>query len=203
MVLFKPMRILLIEDNHDHAELIERSLDQGIPRVRVQLCVNAKEAYRLIEENEYDLILTDFYLPDAKGDAHIRQLNKRAPEVPVVVITGQGDEKTAARSIKAGAEDYVVKTREVLAALPKILKRSIVKHNSHQNKRRKELQKHLNNQKQKVKKVLGEVAALDRKVKTLKKGGRKKTGRTIRGVSGIENLMQRIESLKRFVRNIF
>jgi DNA-binding NtrC family response regulator len=199
------MRILLIEDNRDHAELIQRSLHHGLPRVQVRLTSTAREAYRILRNGDFDLVLSDFYLPDAKGESHIRQLNKRAPEIPIVVITGQGDEKAAARSIKAGAEDYVVKTREVLAALPRILKRVVVKHHSHQNKRKKEMARHFHHQKQKVKKVLGEMKAIDRKMKVLKRQNSKSVRRATKGhVSPpLESLMQRIESLKKFIRGMF
>ncbi len=199
------MRILLIEDNRDHADLIQRSLDSGFPRVDVQLTSHAKEAYHALKRQRFDLILSDYYLPDAKGEGHIRQLNKRAPEIPIVVITGQGDEKVAARSIKAGAEDYVVKTREVLAALPKILRRAIVKHNSHQNKRRREMQKHMRHQKLKVNRVLGEMAEIDRKMKLLKKQNRKEKARPGKRKANppLESLLDRLESLKKFVRKVF
>jgi len=199
------MRILLIEDNRDHAELIQRALDAGFPNVRVEIATTAKQGYQTLKDKNkrFDLVLSDFYLPDAKGESHVRVLNKAAPDIPIVVITGQGDEKVAARSIKAGAEDYVVKTREVLAALPKILRRAIVKHNSHQNKRKREMQKHMHHQKQKVQKVLGEMAAIDRKMKSLQKQNRRK--KADKGIvnPAVEGLMDRFESLKKFVRKVF
>jgi len=197
-------RILLIEDNNDHAELIQRSLHQGLGPLQVTLTTTAKEAYGLLLSRSFDLILTDFYLPDAKGEPHIRKLYKIAPAIPIVVITGQGDEKIAARSIKAGAEDYVVKTREVLAALPGILKRAVVKHQSHQNKKKKEFQKHLTRQKETVKKVLGEVDELDRKMKHLKKQSKKPSQRSKKsGTLSVEHLVQQIDSLRSFVRKMF
>jgi len=122
------IRILLIEDNEDHAELIQRSLQKGFGKIKLQIAVTAKEAYRALERKTYDLILSDYYLPEIEGDDHIRELHRRAPSVPLVIITGQGDEKIAAKSIQSGAEDYIVKTREALEALPTILKRAIVKH---------------------------------------------------------------------------
>src|SRR5215831_14050184 len=113
-------RILLIEDNNDHAELIQRSLQKGFDKVRIQIVDSAKEAYRVLERKEFDLILSDYYLPGIDGDEHIRELNDRAPSVPIVVITGQGDEKIAAKSIQSGTDDYIVNTREAVEALPNI-----------------------------------------------------------------------------------
>ncbi len=198
------MKILLIEDNDDHAELIQRSLENGLGRIRVTLTHNAREAYRLLNNHNFDLILSDYYLSDAKGESHIRQLYKIAPSIPIVVITGQGDEKIAARSIKAGAEDYVVKTRDVLAALPGILKRAILKLNSRQNKKKREMQKHLSHQKETVKKVLGEVNAIDRRMKRLKTQVRKPVRRSRRDSNtAVEHVVQQIENLRKFVKKMF
>jgi len=198
-------RILLIEDNNDHAELIQRSLQKGFDKVRIQIVDSAKEAYRVLERKEFDLILSDYYLPGIDGDDHIRELNDRAPSVPIVVITGQGDEKIAAKSIQSGAEDYIVKTREALEALPNILKRAMVKHRSHRNQRQKELRRHLGHQNESVKKVLGEVEAIDRKMKKLKKlkGGKNTRSAKDRDGSALEHLTQQIDSLKKFVKKMF
>lgn len=199
------IRILLIEDNDDHAELIERSLKKGFGKIQLQIAASAKESYHVLESKSFDLILSDYYLPEIDGDTHIRELNRRAPSIPIVIITGQGDEKIAAKSIQSGAEDYIVKTREALEALPTILKRAIVKHRSHQKNKHKEIRRHLDDQKEHAKKVLGEVAAIDRRVKKLKNGKRGKTSKTGQDHDGsaLDHLAQQIESLKKFVKKMF
>jgi DNA-binding NtrC family response regulator len=165
----------------------------------------AHEAYEILEKKPFDLILCDYYLPDTKGEMHIRELAKLAPTIPIIIITGQGDEKIAARSIKAGAEDYIVKTREALAALPSILKRAMTKHQSHQNKKQKEIQRHLKFQKKTVQKVLGEVDAIGKKMKILKKYPHKlkKKSPHSKDSTTLEHLAQRLDSLKNFVKNMF
>ncbi|MCE9626048.1 MAG: response regulator [Deltaproteobacteria bacterium] len=199
------IRILLIEDNDDHAELIERSLKKGFGKIQLQIAASAKESYHVLESKTFDLILSDYYLPEVDGDTHIRELSRRAPAIPLVIITGQGDEKIAAKSIQSGAEDYIVKTREALEALPTILKRAIVKHRSHQKNKRKEIRRHIDDQKEHAKKVLGEVAAIDRRVKKLKNGKNGKASRSGQAHDGsaLEHLTQQIESLKKFVKKMF
>lgn len=204
-------RILLIEDNQDHAELIERALEQEFRDVEVVVAESAQEAYDVLKENKrFDLVLTDYYLPDAKGESHIRQLHKKIPNIPIVVVTGQGDEKIAARSIKAGAEDYVVKTRDVLAALPRILKRAIVKHHTHQSKRQREMEKQLSEQKKTVQKVLGEMESIDRRVKQLQKGGKKASRSPSKSpapkvgpAASLERIVKQVDTLKGFIRKMF
>jgi len=197
-------RILLIEDNEDHADLIRRSLLKGFGKIRLHIAVGAKESYRKLEENKFDLILSDYYLPGIEGETHIHEINKRAPHVPIVIITGQGDEKIAAKSIQSGAEDYVVKTREALEALPTILKRALVKHRSHQKNKKEEIRSHLDHQKAHVKKVLGEVEQIDRHMKRLKKmnGSPKKSGTKKSDPSTLEHLTRQIDSLKKFVKSV-
>ena len=195
-------QILLIEDNEDHAELIQRSLNKGLGNIDVVLCKSAKAAYRILEKNHFDLILCDYYLPDSKEENHIRQLYKITPETPIVVITGQGDEKIAARSIKAGAEDYVVKTRDALAALPSILKRAMAKHRSHQSKKKQEINQHLQYHKRTAKKVLGEVEAIRQKMSRLKKKYKPKKALKLPDAMTLENLTCQVESLKKFVKKM-
>jgi len=171
----------------------------------MEVANSADKAYQTLGKKDFDLILSDYYLPAVDGDEHIRALSKIAPHIPIVVISGQGDEKTAARSIQSGAEDYIVKTREALESMPAILERAIVKHHSHQQKRSHEIKRHLENHRRKFKKVLGEVEDIDRKLKRLKKTKvkrRSRSGKTEDSLN-MEHFTQRIATLKKFVKNLF
>lgn len=198
-------RILLIEDNEDHAELIQKSLQKGFGKIQLKLVTSSDDAYKVLERKKFDLILSDYYLPGVDGDAHIRELNQRAPKIPIVIITGQGDEKIAARSIQSGAEDYVVKTREALEALPAILKRAIVKHQSHQEKKTREINRELNDQKKHAEKVLGEMEEIDRNIKKLRKNKKENpsSGGEEEDPFTLERLTHQFEALKEFFKNIF
>ncbi|HCU25671.1 MAG TPA: hybrid sensor histidine kinase/response regulator, partial [Deltaproteobacteria bacterium] len=78
----------------------ERSLQKGFRNIHMELAATPDEAYRTLKKKNFDLILTDYYLPATNSDDHIRELSKIAPHIPLVVITGQGDEKAATRSIQ-------------------------------------------------------------------------------------------------------
>lgn len=199
------IKILLIEDNEDHAELIHRTLTKGLGAIMVEFANSALQALKILEKEKFDLILCDYYLPDTTGEKHIRKLTKKAPGTPLIVITGQGDEKIAARSIKAGAEDYIVKTREALAALPSILKRTLTKHQSHQEKKKKEFQKYLRFQSQTIKKLLGEVESLGEKMRWLKRSSKKprKKSSNSTDISTLEHVAQQLDGLKLYVRRMF
>lgn len=115
------INILLIEDNPDHADLIIRSISKTIPRASFKHCPKQNECLSWIEKKKYDLVLMDFYLSGSSSLSLLQKIKESYPNLPVIIITGQGDEKTAAKSIKAGAEEYVEKTRDSLENLPKII----------------------------------------------------------------------------------
>jgi len=197
--------ILLIEDNKDHAELIQRSVSDGLGQVKVMVASRTSQAFSLLAKHNYDLILSDYYLPDSKGESYIKKLSEKAPDTPIIIITGQGDEKIAARSIKAGADDYIVKTREALKALPRILNRTFTKHQTSLEKKKNEIKKHLEAQKKAVKKVLGEVGKLEEKMKRLKKLSHppKRKNAPPSTSPSLETLAEQVNSLKEFVKKIF
>gem|GEM_PF-1418563 len=124
----KGLKILLVEDNHDHAELITRSVQKSNPSTRVKHAINRRKCLDLLEKASFDIILLDYYLSDVSGVELLSEIVRLYPRIPVIVVTGQGDERTAAKSIKAGAEEYIVKNRESLENLPKIINGTIHKH---------------------------------------------------------------------------
>jgi signal transduction histidine kinase/CheY-like chemotaxis protein len=91
-------RYLRADQECSYTILEEESAEAGLARCRV--C-------------EVDGILLDFLLPDANGLEFLEALNEQDWKCrpPVVMITGQGDEAIAARAIKSGAEDYLIKRR--------------------------------------------------------------------------------------------
>lgn len=115
--------ILLIEDNPDHAELIIRSL----PKFKVFQVKEKKSCLSILKKKRFDLILMDYYAEDKSMLSFVRELKSLNSNVPIIIITGHGDEQTAAKSIKAGADEYIVKTRKTLQSLPKIISQSIQK----------------------------------------------------------------------------
>ena len=115
--------ILLIEENADHAELIIRSL----PQFRLVQVKGMKSALSILKKKSFDLVLMDYYSKERSMLGFVCEIKKIAPQIPLVIITGHGDEQTAAKSIQAGADEYIVKTRKSLQSLPKIISRSIQK----------------------------------------------------------------------------
>ena len=110
------LRILIVEDVPNNAELAQRELRKAKMSF-VAKRVETREAFLdALESFSPDLILSDYALPAFDGMTALRLANERAPEVPVIMLTGSINEETAVECMKAGASDYVLKDHLVRLA---------------------------------------------------------------------------------------
>ena len=125
----RSFRILLVEDDPAHAELAGRVLlrEANVNEVvRVESGQDCLE--RLANDCNFDLILLDYSLPGIDGLETLGEINKNGYDMPVIMVTGHGDEAVAAEAIKIGAYDYVVKSGNYLAALPAVAMKALENH---------------------------------------------------------------------------
>ena len=106
--------ILLVEDDPAHATLINRAFEAHA-HCRLVIAATLEQARSLINNSSPDLIIADVKLPDGHGT----ELLNPGPGCPTIVMTSYSDEKVAVNAIKSGAADYIVKTQETMAALPR------------------------------------------------------------------------------------
>jgi two-component system response regulator HydG len=101
------LRLLIIDDEPFHAETVAESLE----RVGFDCAVatSGSAGARKIEDEDFDVILTDLKMEDMDGLALLRKARKDLPDAEVVLITGHGDIKTAVEAIKQGAANYLSK----------------------------------------------------------------------------------------------
>ncbi len=111
-------KILLVEDNIDHAELTEIALRRNISDLEVTKAFSAKSCLSLLENNSFDTILLDYSLPDKNGLVVLEEIKKRGIQTPIIVVTGMGSEVIAVKAIKKGAYDYLIKSEGYLVTLP-------------------------------------------------------------------------------------
>jgi signal transduction histidine kinase/DNA-binding NarL/FixJ family response regulator len=106
------VRILLIEDNPADADLIREYIDADGMAENVDLShvVRLGDALEQLRARRFDVILTDFNLPDAAGIPVLEELHKHVPDTPIVVITGTSqDLGLALEALRHGAQDYLIK----------------------------------------------------------------------------------------------
>tara|TARA_B100000315_G_scaffold10371_1_gene9999 strand:- start:310 stop:3903 length:3594 start_codon:yes stop_codon:yes gene_type:complete len=118
------INILLVEDEEAHAELARRSFESHGGRFHLTIAGSLAEARACLAKTRPHLILADLSLPDGRG-IDLLPLELQDPEVPLVVMTAQGDERAAVESMKAGALDYVVKSGAVLADAAHVADRAL------------------------------------------------------------------------------
>ena len=104
------VKVLLIEDSQEHAEILQRTLASGEgSRFVLHRVGNLAEGLHHLKSSEVQLVLLDMTLPDSEGlDSFIRVL-EAAPEIPVIVLSGINDVHLAVETVQLGAQDYLVK----------------------------------------------------------------------------------------------
>jgi PAS domain S-box-containing protein len=135
--------ILLVEDNDAHAVLMNRVLLEN--RFRVEWSKTLKQAQTALSQIKPDLIVSDMHLPDGQGLSLIKRHSKQ--DIPILLITGLGDEATAVEAIKSGALDYVIKSPEMFEELPRIVNRALREWDHIQSKRKTETELRASEQK--------------------------------------------------------
>ena len=117
-------RILVVDDDDQIRSMLRRVL--GVEGYDVHLAASAAEGRKALDEGAPDLVLLDVNLPDDDGRdllATVRQTS----DVPIVLLTGLGDEADRILGLKLGADDYVVKPfspGELVARIATILRRT-------------------------------------------------------------------------------
>lgn len=107
----RELRILLLEDNEPHAELVEHFLRESGLKFSLVRVDNREGFEEQLEQRMPDMILSDYALPAFDGYAALAIARKRAPHVPFIFVTGTMGEEVAIETLKNGATDYVLKTR--------------------------------------------------------------------------------------------
>lgn len=104
-----PTHVLLIEDNPGDADLVRLRLVEGRHPVRVDCVHRLSDALAFLTRETPSLVLLDLNLPDSHGAATFRKVLEKAPNVPVVVLSGQDDEALAIKAVHQGVQDYLIK----------------------------------------------------------------------------------------------
>jgi CheY-like chemotaxis protein/LmbE family N-acetylglucosaminyl deacetylase len=101
-------RILLVEDDLDQAHLVRFLLENEGP-YQVTLAQDGLRGIALVEEREWDLIITDLNLPGADGMAVVEAARTHRPDTPVMATTGYSGPEYAERARAQGAHDVLLK----------------------------------------------------------------------------------------------
>jgi DNA-binding NtrC family response regulator len=105
--MIKQINILLVDDEEPIREallLLLKSADY-----RISGCGSGQEAVRHLENEQFDIVITDLFLPDITGIDILKKAKELSPAIEVILITGHASAETAVRAMKEGAFDYITK----------------------------------------------------------------------------------------------
>jgi DNA-binding response OmpR family regulator len=117
--------ILLVDDEPRIADVVVYVLEeQGF---RVRTAASGDAGLRAFEERQPDLLVLDLNLPGLSGLDVFREVRRRAPRVPVIMLTARAGEVDRVLGLELGADDYVTKpfsARELAARVKAVLRRA-------------------------------------------------------------------------------
>jgi two-component system cell cycle sensor histidine kinase/response regulator CckA len=117
------LRLLLVEDNLGDADLIRELLPRDGPfSFEIKHAAQLATAVELVTTCRFDLVLLDLGLPDSAGLDTVRAMRQQAPDLPIVVLTGNDDERMSLAAVQQGAQDYVVKGQITSTFLLRVLR---------------------------------------------------------------------------------
>ena len=117
-------RVLVVDDDDAVRLLVRRALERE--GLRVEEAPDAARALTAFEGASWDLVVLDVSLPDLSGLDLLRRL-RVVGDVPIIMLSGRGDEADRVAGLESGADDYVVKPfypRELAARVRSLLRRS-------------------------------------------------------------------------------
>jgi len=119
-----PLRLLIVEDEAAHAAAIQRAFESDHAGTRIEVVRTLQEFRNCRDTRPPDLALLDLNLPDGRA-VEVTTNPPEAGSFPILVMTSYGNEQVAVEAIKAGALDYVVKSAEAFATMPRTVDRAL------------------------------------------------------------------------------
>lgn len=119
------MNILIIDDTPGDHDLAMEYLDDGAGGFEFYHAYSAAEGLALYRRHSIDCVLLDYHMPDKDGLEVLRLLTEGDRSVPVIMMTGEGDEFVAVTAMKLGSQDYIPKKVLTSTALRRAVERAV------------------------------------------------------------------------------
>ena len=109
MTVATPIRVLIVEDSSDDAELVCLELKDGGYDVTSKRVDTAQGMTQALENGTWDVVISDYVMPRFDGRAALDTLKTSGLDIPFVMVSGKIGEDVAVEAMKAGASDYLLK----------------------------------------------------------------------------------------------
>lgn len=120
----KKLKIALAEDNRFHALLFERAVTEQLPGSQVSVFRLGQALLASLKNDYFDIVAIDTRLSDMDGLELLSLIRADDTDIPVIIITDEGSERTTIEAMKTGATDYITKTGDFEASIPRIIKQA-------------------------------------------------------------------------------
>lgn len=133
------VRVLLIEDNKPDAVLLQEALNSSTTtRFEVRWMEDLSAGLEAALSEKPDILVTDLMLPDSEGLDTFRSAKAAIPDIPIVVLSGSGDEATALAAVQEGAIDYLMKGKLNSEMFPLMIRSALEHHRGTEELRQRE-----------------------------------------------------------------
>lgn len=119
------LRVLIVDDDEVDRMAIRRTLRPSSLSLTIEEAGDAASAIAMIQHKPFHWVLLDYRLPDLDGLSLVKRLRRLNITIPLIVLTGQGDEQVAVDVMKAGASDYLAKSLISSERLSRLLRNSL------------------------------------------------------------------------------
>lgn len=106
------MKVLFVDDEPDICSQAKIFLEKESERISVVTASNAEKALELLNENGFDVIVSDYKMPGMDGLEFLQRLRDKGNEIPFIMLTGKGNESVAMRATNLGIDRYFKKIQK-------------------------------------------------------------------------------------------
>jgi diguanylate cyclase (GGDEF)-like protein len=126
----KLVRVLIVEDSEDDAELLAIELERGgYQPIYQRVDTKADMQAALQDKKPWDVVLADYSMPKFSATAALNLLKEQDLDLPFIIVSGKIGEDTAVAAMKAGAHDYIVKGKlaRLVPAVERELREAVIR----------------------------------------------------------------------------
>jgi diguanylate cyclase (GGDEF)-like protein len=116
-------KILVVDDSEFARNSLRDTLNQN--NYQADTVSNGKECLEKLSQQEYDLAIIDYIMPEMNGLELLQEIVNRNLQVPVIILTGKGSEEIAVQAMKLGALNYVIKTENYNEIILEVIKEDL------------------------------------------------------------------------------
>jgi len=105
----RPLRLVVVDDDEVFTKFVKKRLQKDAPDFEITTLSNGPECLEYVKDNWVDCILSDYQMPGMDGEELLDNLGRMGFGIPLIFLTGQGNEQVARDAFKKGAHDYFAK----------------------------------------------------------------------------------------------